>query len=113
MMDNCMEHSVVMERLDRDDKRLEGHDDTFEKITDNLRNMAVSLERTSTLQKTMQETMAAAIADSKADREKQAERVSAVELQPAHSWHELKGYLLSAAVGASFGALPNLLQIIK
>lgn len=112
-MASCMEHSVVMERLDRDDKRLEGHDDLIKEVTDGLRDMAVSLERTSTLQQAMQETMAAAIADSKADREKQAERVSAVELQPAHSWHELKGYLLSAAIGALFGAMPQLITLIR
>lgn len=112
-MEPCLNHAALVERLDRDDKRFEGHDGLIKEVTDGLRDMAVSLERTSTLQQAMQETMAAAIAESKADREKQAERVSAVELQPAHSWHELKGYLLSAAVGASFGALPNLLQIIK
>jgi len=94
-MDNCMEHSKVIEMLNRDEKRLNDHDTSISEFAKFSARLTVVEENNSALLKTHDE------------------RITAVEMQPASTFKEIRGYLLSAAVGAAFAYLPQIMTIVR
>ena len=94
-MDNCLEHSKVMSMLDRGKERLDHHDSAIEELTKISERLTIIEGNNSEVLK------------------KQDERIKDVELQPASTFREIKMVLISAAIGALFGAMPQIINLIR
>lgn len=106
---DCLDHSAVIERLDRGKERLNKQDEAIEKHDALFRDLAVTMERVSTLNQSTAELLG----EMKDHDANQDERIQAIEMQPASRYESLRGYLLSGLIGALFGAMPQIIGLLR